>query len=78
MAYVVTPQKIRKYRMVCNRCGSSDVSSVASVAWNFDEQRWEFEDYYDCGADLDYCSSCEEETEIIEQMVYVEPVSDWD
>ena len=44
----------RKYKWVCEECGSSDVMAEGSAFWNREEQRWEW------GWDDTFCHDCQE------------------
>lgn len=68
--YTVTGPELRtkpkaRWRLVCSRCGSTRVQTVAHVVWDEELQRWEFDDYYGDG-DLDWCVQCECEVVIEE------------
>lgn len=45
---------------VCEKCGSSNVSSSASAVWDFDKQAWVIGDLFD----NEWCRDCEGEITI--------------
>ena len=46
---------------VCERCGSTNVTSDTIARWNLEKQRWMIVGHYDSSE----CLDCEEETDLI-------------
>jgi hypothetical protein len=52
----------KRYAMVCNHCGSDDVSRDAWADWDTGKQEWVLR----CAFDYAHCHRCESESSIIE------------
>ncbi|MEM7711799.1 MAG: hypothetical protein AAF264_13865 [Pseudomonadota bacterium] len=49
----------------CSKCGSEDIRSDASGAWNAEAQTWDIVAIFDASD----CETCESETKLIERPV---------
>ena len=45
-----------KQTVVCNHCGSDEITGDANAYWNIDTQQWEIGDVFEKGG---YCGDCE-------------------
>ena len=51
----------KRYAMVCEHCGSSNVVSDARATWDVHQQQWTLVGHYDSSE----CLDCERETNLI-------------
>lgn len=58
-----------RFRMVCSKCGSEDVSRDAWASWNVDRQEWETSSVFDEA----FCHDCETETSIEKELIEETP-----
>ena len=59
---MVKPAKVPKVRIVCENCGSEDVSRDAWGDWDVRRQRWELRTVFDYA----HCHACDGETRLEE------------
>jgi hypothetical protein len=52
----------KRYAMVCNSCGSDEVSRDAWADWDVKNQQWVLGSVFDYG----HCHNCDGETRLIE------------
>jgi hypothetical protein len=53
----------RRFRMVCDECGSEDVLADAYAQWDIDQQDWVVANVFDKGA---FCPDCDGDARIAE------------
>lgn len=53
-----------RIRIVCDRCGNTDIRKDAWAGWNIDEQKWELIDVFD---KPNWCMDCDGECSPIEK-----------
>jgi hypothetical protein len=58
----------KRYAMVCNVCGSDEVSRDAWANWDVKNQEWELGAVFDDA----YCHKCECETRLIEVELWLD------
>lgn len=49
---------MKRYKYVCEKCGSSNVNAIAQAVWDIEEQKWMLAGDPD-GNDGDFCEDCE-------------------
>jgi hypothetical protein len=59
----------KRYAIVCERCGSSDIVSDARAAWDVQNQQWTLVGHYDASE----CLGCEQDTNLIAVELAQEP-----
>ena len=77
--YTVTPKKVKKYRVCCEHCGSSNVTTCgngARLSWNETTQKWEVEEAPDDDSE-GYCNDCCDEIGL-EWSIFIEEAPTWE
>ena len=69
--YTVKARGIRKTKVYCETCASTNVRIYAECVWDYDKQQWVFAEFTEDG--YDWCDDCDCETCIGERFEYEVP-----
>lgn len=59
-----------KVRIVCTHCGGENITIMAYMRWDINNQKWKLSSYSD---DQDYCEDCENDTRAMAEEIIPPP-----